>query len=57
MIGPGSAWITFLALWPGVIVVYWLLGLYLLTMVVNRRRQSVHDVIAQTVVGDWPKVT
>jgi len=37
---------------PGIVVVYILIGIYLVTMFLNKRRQSVHDLIAQTMVVD-----
>ena len=41
---------------PGIVLVYVLLGTYLVTLFLNQRRQSVHDLVARTVVvsgGDF----
>jgi uncharacterized RDD family membrane protein YckC len=37
----------------GMVMVYILLGIYLAAMFVNKRRQSIHDLIAQTMVVDY----
>jgi len=34
----------------GIVVVYAVIGIYLLAMFLNERRQSIHDLIAQTIV-------
>ncbi|MBN2148401.1 MAG: RDD family protein [Anaerolineales bacterium] len=39
----------------GIIVVYVLIGIYIITMFLNQRRQSVHDLIARTIVVDTRK--
>ncbi|MBN2388938.1 MAG: RDD family protein [Anaerolineales bacterium] len=39
----------------GILIVYVLIGIYILTMFLNKRRQSVHDLIAQTIVVDTRK--
>ncbi len=35
---------------PGIVMVYVLIGIYLVTLFLNKRRQSIHDLIAQTMV-------
>lgn len=47
-------WDPMPSLRPGIIIVYILIGMYLLTMLLNSRRQSLHDIIAQTVVVEIP---
>ena len=39
----------------GIIVVYVLIGIYLVTMFLNRRRQSIHDLLVKTVVVEIGK--
>jgi len=39
----------------GIVIAYVLLGVYVLVMLLNRRRQSLHDMIAQTVVVETRK--
>ena len=39
----------------GIVIAYVLVGVYVLVMLLNRRRQSVHDMIAQTVVVETGK--
>ena len=34
----------------GIYIVYFLLGVYLLTMLLNKKRQSIHDLVAETIV-------
>jgi uncharacterized RDD family membrane protein YckC len=36
----------------GIVIAYVLIGIYLVTMLLNKRRQSVHDLIARTLVVD-----
>lgn len=40
---------------PGIVAVYALIGVYLVTLFLNPRRQSVHDLVARTVVVSWGK--
>ncbi|OQA21742.1 MAG: RDD family protein [Chloroflexi bacterium ADurb.Bin360] len=40
---------------PEIVGVYALVGVYLVTLFLNPRRQSVHDLVARTVVVSWGK--
>ncbi len=43
-------WDPMPSLRPGIIIAYVLIGIYLVSMLLNSRKQSLHDIIARTVV-------